>query len=599
MTSQKATDRRQRHRRRRILFAAGSIIALLALVILVDSALYYGKVHAGVSIAGRSVGGLTRDETTALLNRMAQDEAGSAITLSSGPKTWTVTPADVSIQIDVAKAVSAAMDVSRKSNFLVDLGRRLALYFSHEDIPLQGKVDETKMGQIIAQLARDLEIPPVDAGLRIAGSDITTVRGQKGLIVDRGTLRDELVALLLAFRPAELAVPMIVAEPRVVADDYQQALLQARTMISSEVVLESGDRSWTLSPEQIAAYMGFYAEDREGIATLVPVLSAEKMDPLLTEIAAVVDKAPLDASFLSNGEVAWVEPAVTGRELDRAQTATSLTTAALKTNSRTATVVLFIIEPELTTEEAEAMGIKDRLAGFTTKWEGTKDRQTNVRITTEYANNVILAPGEIYDFDKQIGPRTEARGYKLAPGIIKGALEDQLGGGICQVSTTLFNAAFFAGLEIVERKNHSIYIDHYPKGRDATVSAGGPNMRFRNDTAHHILIRGYSNGITTTFNIYGTDDGRKVTYSTSEFYDKVSMATYEIKASWLGPGTTFVKITGQPGKSIKVVRKVTAKDGTVLHNDTFTSVWKMITREVEVGTGSTTTTAPPSTTTGT
>ncbi len=144
-------------------------------------------------------------------------------------------------------------------------------------------------------------------------------------------------------------------------------------------------------------------------------------------------------------------------------------------------------DPERTTEEAEAMGIKDLLATFSDSYGGTANRQHNVRITTEYASNVFLAPGEVYNFDQQIGPGTAARGYKTAPGIVgPGKLEDVFGGGICEVSTALFNAVFFAGLEVIERKNHSIFIDHYPKGRDATVSAGGPNLRFRNDTSHYI-----------------------------------------------------------------------------------------------------------------
>ena len=178
-------------------------------------------------------------------------------------------------------------------------------------------------------------------------------------------------------------------------------------------------------------------------------------------------------------------------------------------------------EPDLTTEEAEAMGIKDKLAELHhPAYGGTANRQLNVRITTEYASDVMLAPGEEYNFDKQIGPRTAERGYKTAPGIVgPGKLEDVFGGGICQVSTTLFNAVFYAGLKVTERKNHSIYIDHYPKGRDATVSGGGPNLRFENDTEHYIWIRGTSDGVTTTFNIYGTSDGRKVAYTTSDFYN--------------------------------------------------------------------------------
>jgi vancomycin resistance protein YoaR len=214
----------------------------------------------------------------------------------------------------------------------------------------------------------------------------------------------------------------------------------------------------------------------------------------------------------------------------------------------------------------------------------------------------MLAPGEVYNFDKQIGPRTAARGYKLAPGIVgPGKLEDVFGGGICQVSTTLFNAVFFAGLEVVERHNHSIYIDHYPKGRDATVTGGGKNLRFKNDTGHWIWIRGTSDGITTTFNIYGTDEGRKVSYSVSDFYNVTGRSTVTVNNPNLPTGVTNVLTGGQSGKQLTTKRVVKLPDGTVLHNDKFISYFPMVPRQVEVGTGSTTTTTtvPSSTTTTT
>ncbi len=586
-----ATSRRRPGgRRRRVYIAVGSIVVLLLLAVIIDSALYYGKVHAGVSVAGRGLGGLTHDEATAFLARMVRESNNSTVVLRSGSKSWTVTPADLGMTIDTPAAVVAAMDVSRRSNFLVDLGRRCRLYFKGEEVSLSGTFDDALLDELFTKIARDLDIPPVEAGLFIDGGRITVIEGLKGLVVDKAALAEELRAALLALQPGELQVPMAVADPSLRVDETQHAVEQAEVMISAPVTLRAGDRTWTLTSEQIAAYMGYAAEYRDGASRLVCFLSADKMGPFFKELAVLVDKAPVNATFGTDGKQAWVIPGAAGEVLDRHKTAQALTAAALKTSGRTTAVVLEIIEPDLSTTEAQAMGIRQLLSSYTTKWEGTADRQINVRITTKYASDVIVAPGDTYDFDRQIGPRTEARGYKPAPGITKGELEDVLGGGICQVSTTLFNAAFFAGLEIVERKNHSIYIDHYPRGRDATVSAGGPNMRFRNDTAHHILIRGRSDGITTTFNIYGTKDGRKVEYTTSDFYNEVKMATYEIPAYWLGPGTTYVKFKGQPGKSIDVLRTVTAKDGSVIHNDKFVSTWKMVTREIEVGTGSTTTT---------
>jgi vancomycin resistance protein YoaR len=594
--------RRKRRRRARIgiIVAVGSIVAIVVLAILIDGAVYYNKVHAGVSVSGHSLSGLTRDEASARLTSFVRQAEANKIVLTSGEKTWNVLPTDAGTSMDVAGAVTAAMDTSRKGNFFVDLVRRFKLYFNHIDLPLNGTVDSAKMDAVIAGVAKEIDVSPVNAGLAIADGKIKVIDGQNGRVVDRATLRDQLTELLLTPHATELPVPVIVQEPAVQAKDNQQAVDQAQTMISSGLTLQDGENIWTLTPEQIIAYMDFSSADSNGISTLVPYISATKMSPFFSQIAPQVATKPVDAAFKSDGEKAWVVPGVPGKALDPEKTAEALTQAALRTSGRTAQVAVMTTDPAFTTEAAEAMGIKDKLASYTTEYVGTANRQVNVRITTEYASDVMLAPGEEYNFDKQIGPRTAARGYKTAPGIVgPGKLEDVFGGGICQVSTTLFNAVFFAGLQVTERRNHSIYIDHYPKGRDATVTAGGPNLRFKNDTAKYIWIRGSSNGITTTFTIYGTDDGRKVSYTTSGFYNTIGRTEVTALNPSLGPGTSVVKVGGQSGKQVTCVRTVLAADGSVIHKDTFISTWPMIPKQIEVGPTTTTTTTLPTSTTDT
>jgi vancomycin resistance protein YoaR len=591
-------QRRRRRKRPTIIVAVVAIVFLFLLALLIDSTLYIGKVHAGVTVSGVRLGGLTPQEAKAALELRAEEAQKNRITLTSGDKKWTVAPTDVGTKVDAVATVGEAMAASRKGNFLADRFRGFRLYFKDEQIPLQGTVDSAKMNLLLADVAQVVDIPPVNAGLVFDGSKIRVVKGQKGRVVDRGACASQLTALLLTLHGAELAVPMAVKDPAVQADDYDRALQQAMTMTGSPVTLTNGSHSWALTPEQIIAYMDFASKTQDGVSILVPYLSAAKMGPFLDDLATAVKRDPVSASFKGDGQKAWVVAAVAGSELDRDKTVERLNAAALDTNHRDIQAAMTIVEPDLTTAEAEAMGIKVKLADFQTEWEGTPDRQTNVRITTQYASNVILAPGEIYDFDKQIGPRAEQRGYKLAPGIVApNQLEDVLGGGICQVSTTLFNAAFLAGLEIVERHNHSIFINHYPLGRDATVTGGGKNMRFRNDTAHYILIRGSSDGIKTKFVIYGTKDGRSVDYETSEFYDLQDMTQVTYVNRHLHPGTTAIMSEGQPGKSINVTRTVKAADGTVLHHDTFVSKWEMSPHKIEVPPPKTTTTRPLTTTT--
>jgi vancomycin resistance protein YoaR len=575
------------------------LVALLVLAIVVDSALYYNKVHAGVSVAGVALGGKTEDGAAAALAGYVDEAQASAIVLTYGDKTWPLIPAEVGTTIDVEQAVAEAMQVSRKGNFFSDLGKRFKLYFSKVDLPLAGSVDKAQLDAYLEKVAAEIDVPPIDAGLSMENGKIRVVDGQSGSVVDRAALGAQLESLLVSLHSTEVPVPVMVKEPKVTAEDHAQALKQAETMISASLTVTNSGQSWTLTPAQIGTYMDFKAEDRNGVSTLVPYFSAEKLTAFFDTIAPLVANAPVDAKFESDGKAAWVVPGVLGEELDRDATAAALTEAALKTSGRTVGAAVKTAEPQFTTAEAEAYGLKDLLASYTTEpYHGSANRQVNVRITTQYASDKFLAPGDEYDFDKTIGPRTAERGYKTAPGIVGGGeLDEVLGGGICQVSTTLFNAVFEAGLKVLERHNHSLYIGHYPDGRDATVAGGGgKNFRFKNDTDHYIWIRGTSDGVTTTFNIYGTKDGRSIKWSFSGFSYGQARTEVTVINNSLSPGATHVKIDGQSGRSCSVTRTITYADGTK-KTDKFESYYPMIPKTIEVSSVTTTTTIKNTTTT--
>jgi vancomycin resistance protein YoaR len=566
-----------------ILVAVGAVVAVCAIAVLVDALVYTDEVHAGVSVYGVDLGGMTKGQATAALARLA-DSAGP-VTLRSGDKTWPVVPADVGTVMDAKGAVAQAMAVTRGSNFFEDVVTRFKLYFNRRDLPLSGTVDHARIAALLSRIATELHVTPVNAGLAVGNGTIKVIEGRNGQDADTTTLGPQMESLFVALHTATLDVPIVVKEPPVQAKDNRVAQEQAQTMLGAPITLTNHDKQWTLTPEQIASYMDFKSEEQNGVPTLVPYVSEGKMWLFLQSLAPDVNKDPVNAKLTSNGSTFRVIPAVNGETFDPTATAKAVNATALKPTGRTVEVAATIIEPDFTTAEAQATTFNDRLSTFTTRYACPANRATNVRITTRYATNVFLAPGQQYNFDKQIGPRTAARGYKLAPGITgPNTLDDVLGGGICQVSTTMFNAAFFAGLKITERHNHSIYINHYPKGRDATVTGSGKNLRFVNDTGHYIWIRGSSDGITTTISIYGTSDGRKVSYTVGNFYNIHSpTGTVTIKDPTLPAGTTKVS-SGQTGKQLKTTRLVKAADGTVLHNDTWISTWPAYPTTIVVGT---------------
>ncbi len=577
-----------------ILVAVGAVVFACALAVMVDALVYTDEVHAGVSVKGVDLGGMTEGQATAALARLA-DSAGP-ITLASGDKTWSVTPDDAGTAMDLKGAVAGAMAVSREGNFFEDVYTRFRLYFESRDLPLNGTVDQAKLDGVLSGIATELHVTPQNAGLAMQNGAIRVIEGKNGQDVDTAVLGDQMEALFVTLRSASLDVPLIVKEPDVMPEDNRVAQEQAQTMLGASITLTNHDKQWTLTPEQIASYLDFRSEWQGGVPTLIPYVSEGKMWVFLQGLAPEVQVDPVDAGFTSDGTTAQVIPGVDGETLDATATVKAVNATALKPSGRTVEAALTITEPDFTTAEAKATTFTDQLSTYTTKYVGSSNRQVNVAITTKYATNVFLAPGQAYNFDRQIGPRTEARGYRLAPGIVgPNTLEDVLGGGICQVSTTMFNAVFFAGLKVTERHNHSIYINHYPKGRDATVTGGGKNLRFVNDTDHYIWIRGQSDGITTTISIYGTSDGRKVEYSVGNFYNVKSPSKVTIKDPTMAVGTTRVIDEGQIGRQLKTVRVVTLPDGTVLHNNTWISTWPAYPIQIAVGTKPTT---PPSTTPG-
>ena len=578
-------DRRRRGRTRlAILLGILGLVVLVVVAGAIDSLVYAGKVHAGVRAGGVALGGLTKDEATAALTRSLAAGQDVAIKLTSGDRSFTITPGDVGASLDVTAAVTAAMEVTRKGNFVVDGFRRFGLYLHGKDVTVTAGVDSTKMAAALEKVAEQIDLPPVSAGLRVVDGQVAVVSGQKGNVVDEAALQKALEPLLLAFRPATLEVPMRVTDPAVVADDTAQAVTTATTMIAGPIKLKWEDHSWTLAPDDLAAYLDFTSEQNNGVSTLVTFLSASKMSEFLAKVAKAVDVKPVDASFKGDGNKAWVMAGKTGQVLDEEATVQALTEAALRSSGRTATVAVKQVQPDLIATEAEAMGIKEKLASWVINHWGVEERQQNIRMTTKYAEK-ILAPGEIYNFDKQIGPRTKERGFMPAPGIVgEGNLEDVLGGGICQVATTLFNAVFEAGLEVVERHNHTLYFEHYPAGRDATVTTDAKNFMFRNDTDHYIWIHGSSDGIKVTFTIYGTKDGRTVKSTFSGWTHGAERTVEKVVDPKLGKGETEVQRAGQSARSCTVTRLVTMPDGTVLHQgpETYKSIYPMITRIIAV-----------------
>ena len=553
------------------------MLALVVAIIVLDAGLSANRVHAGVSISGYKVGRMTGVQAEQVIEAQVLKAQQSQITLTYGSQQWPVLPTDLKVQMDVAKGVGDAMALTRSGNVFTNLVTRFRLYFQPQNVTLAGSVDAVAMDSLTNKIAKALDVAPVNAGLKIANSNIEVIESKDGLAVDQPTLRDSLSHLLLTLHATELPIPTTVVEPAIKANDTSDAVAQAKSILASPVTIKSGDKKWMLTTQQLEAALDFTVQATAGDPAdvkLVPYISRVTTALFLADVTDAVKKPGKDASWKIEGDKATVIPSVNATTLDVEGTLTALNTAAMSSTNRVAEVVLKEVPPAFTTEKARERGIEVALGSFTTDNHGDWNRMQNVIKGAGLVDGFMLAPGQEFDFNKEVNSHNDEPGFwRLAPAIqADGTLKNEPGGGICQVSTTLFNAVFFTGLDVLERYNHSNYISSYPLGRDATVSVGGPNFRFRNDMNHWVMIKTYADEAQCTFTIYGTNEGRKVTYTTSDWSSSAA------------------------GRSVTVVRTVTLNTQ-VLHKDVFNSFFPFRAPTTTTTSSTTSTTKPGTTTT--
>ena len=219
------------------------------------------------------------------------------------------------------------------------------------------------------------------------------------------------------------------------------------------------------------------------------------------------------------------------------------------------------------------MGITGIVGSYTTTYGGTPGRLHNVKLVADLIDGALVAPGSRFSFNQTTGERNAAKGFEEAPVIINGELESGIGGGVCQVSTTVFNAAFEAGLSIDRRTNHALYISHYPLGRDATVNYPDIDLVFTNDTEKWLLVRTFVGAGSLTVNIYGTPQHRRVETETAPLVVDGKVPWKRVDDDTLFKGQKVVEQWGAPPRSTSVTRRVYRPDGTPLYNTTWRSYY--------------------------
>lgn len=576
------------------LLAATMVLAVIGIA--VDAVASHDRIHPGVSVSGIKVGGLTPQAALGHINDSFAELSSEPVIVAYQEHNWEVSADDLGVDIDEERSVARAYSVGRDGGIADIVGQRLNSWFGGLDVRAELTLDESLAASALAPVFEIAEVPPVNASISIVDNVPSIAPAISGVGVDRNefTLR-----LLEAYVSPDttVAVPVHDAEADILAEDAAEALSDTKAMLSGDVSIFFGDKSWTFTPDQISTWIAFRSSTTSPSASatlatdpppsgqvLEAYICPEKASKDVMPKIAVTARPAKSASFQVTSGSIRIVPSEDGAGPDMDSMTREMTRALAKGTTRTVEIRMTRVEPEITTQEAEGMGIKEEIATFTTRFDrSNRPRVNNIHTIANAVDGALVAPGAVFSLNDRVGRRTAERGYQEAPVIVNGRLLPGLGGGICQFGTTLFNTVFESGLTVVERRNHSLFISAYPKGRDATLAWGGPDLRFKNDTPNWILIDTSYTSSSVTVTFYGTDPGYTVTSDTGPWTNVVPYPTREVTDSTLPLAARRIEQQGANGGAV-VVRRYVRKDGQVIREDSFRSVYRPKEEIVRVGT---------------
>jgi len=479
---------------------ANRVFLRLVVALAVLGAVYYGlatflggHVPTNTTVEGVAIGGMSPNEATVTLQRVLATRASQPVHLEAPSRTVDIDPGTAGLEVDLPATLSDL------SGFTLSPGQLWSHLTGGENQPLKIRVDRAKLVAAVTEVARVVDSPVREGSITFTGGKVTAVVSESGQAVKVPETTDAVVRLWPRQQVVKAVMNLI--PPTVSADEINRAAREfAVPAMSGPVKVVAGPTSVTLQPVQYAPALSL---GPDGIGTLQPGIDVPKLMAALRAADPTIEHDPVDASVRSVAGAPRVVPAVIGMTLDGSTAPVSFL-AALTSPTRTATITMVQVSPKVTTATAQAWGVKEEISTFTTHFPFNPPRTNNITIAVRTLNGTFVGPGDQFSLNGALGQRTPAKGYQQAPVIYAGRLEKAYGGGVSQVSTTTFNAAFFSGVRIDRHTPHSFYISRYPEGREATVSWPDVDQLWTNDTGFGILINAYVSGNDLTVTLFGT-----------------------------------------------------------------------------------------------
>jgi vancomycin resistance protein YoaR len=542
------------------------VAAALAAAFGVLALLERGSLPRGTTIAGVDVGGLSEDAARAEIERVAARRVERPVSLLGPSGAVKVTGEELRAVPLVDQALEAAGDRGSVGRVLARLGVQ-----EGPRVDLAYRLAPVRVAQLCNRLDHRFGTPWRDAAVSVRDDSIGVVDARAGVGVDRGALRRGLRTL-----PPSVSLSVVPMRPVVSTGEATSAAARIEHLLDGPRRVRFRDAESTLTPRRLRALVRTERAD----GSLAVSLDAKGLQASLRPRLGAFEVAPSKATFWVGARRAHVVPSRPGRMLDLPRISRSLV-SNLESTTHLARFVR--TQPSFTTRDAEALDIRVLVSEFTTYFPCCQPRVTNIQRAAQLLDGTIIRPGTSFSLNAALGKRTVEKGFVSAPQIFNGRLEDAVGGGISQVATTIYNAAFFAGVKLIAHEAHQFYISRYPMGREATVSWGGPELIFRNDWPAAILMKVAASDSGITVRFYSRKLGRRVETTTGEPYAPVAPRTITVSNPSLPAGTTqTTQSAGESGFTVQYTRKV-YKRKELLRNERYTVRYDAQNSIVEVG----------------
>jgi vancomycin resistance protein YoaR len=559
-------------KKKSIVYLILSLLFLFIIIFLSPIIINYDKTGNNTYLLNKDYSHLSRDQ---ILAKIDKDFIlpNQIVLVLPNQKDASFSLASISAQIDKNKIASSILFRRLNQGVLAYVN----YFFKPKNFNLEITFDTDKLNQQIADLASQIDKPFVPTEINFKNNTTSITPGSVGLELDRDDLSNQLVTQLTTGN-FDQKISLKTKPVGFIPTDSQieGAKMRAQKLNKKSLILVEGSNNINIDSTTLISWIGFQSNYQQS-----------KIDDYVESLDTSLNQDPIDAVFkFDNNKVTEFQPAENGVKIKDAELSNSIINSLdqlLASDSASVKIDIPVetTPPKITNGDANDLGIKDLLGEGTSSFSHSDaTRNMNVEKGSSIINRILVAPNETFSFIKNLGEVSLAAGYKQAYIIKQGHTTLDVGGGICQVSTTLFRAMLNAGLNITERQNHAYRVSYYEEdskpGFDATVFIPSPDLKFINDTGHYILIQSKYDGKNKklTYQIYGTSDGRKVEITNYKQWDaQAAPPDVWVDDPTLPVGTVIQDEHKIPGLKTAFDWTVKKTDGSILHQKTFQSVF--------------------------